>query len=258
MDNHLEYLSKALKIDLNKIMLKYRIFNQEEFYKTKNEIEIKIVNGKYDNLEQDLVTLKKILKDSNLNLFTSIVIKQLSLFVESVLLNTINKDYEISFVKLIEAIQLTTPAFTVDNYMNFVYSTFEIRLLMNIALIKNKLGYTNKSIDILTFCLDNLDPEEAPLRIRILYNLAYSFHRIDSHEKALYYANEGINLSVENNNLAVLALLYSRKGVAEFFLKKDNYTESFERAIHIHDILNQVNLKNMLFSFCKTHNISIS
>ena len=54
-----------------------------------------------------------------------------------------------------------------------------------------------------------------------------------------------------------LGLLYSRKGIAEFFLENDNFINSFKQAVNIYDIANQNNLKNMLIDFFRKHDISI-
>lgn len=253
----LNFLSKALKVDLNKTLLNYQIYNNDDYFEVKYRIEKKIANGLYNDLEKDLILLQKILADSKLDNYVSISIKQLCLFLESVISSTIDISYEVALAKLTEAIQLTTPGFIVRNYINFPYSAFEIRILMNIALLKNKFGDTDKSIKILTFCLENVGIDDINLKISIIYNLSYNFHRIDLHEKALYYANKGINLCVENNNMHGLGLLYSRKGIAEFFLEDDNFINSFKQALHVYDIAHQNNFKKMLIDFCRKHDINI-
>lgn len=253
----LNFLSRPLKEDLNKTLLNYQIFNNDEYFEVKHRIEKKISNGLYNELEKDLSLLQEILVNSKLDNYLSISIKQLILFLESVILNTIDINYESSLAVLTEAIQLTTSKFTVDNYMNFTYSDFEIRILMNIALLKNKFSDIDKSIEMLTFCLCCKEIDDINLKISIIYNLSYNFHRIDLHEKALYYANKGISLCVENNNMYGLGLLYSRKGIAEFFLENDNFINSLKQAVNIYDMANQNNLKNMLIDFFRKHDISI-
>jgi hypothetical protein len=129
------------------------------------------------------------------------------------------------------------------------------RILMNIALLINKLKSTDKCLEILLFCLKSLSPEEIDFTLRVYYNLAYTYHRKDLHEEALYYAKEGIKTCIKNNTLSCLALLYSRKCIAEYFLKDDNFMTSFQSAINLYDITDQSNLKDMLVKFFEKHNI---
>lgn len=257
----LNCLSKALKVDLNKTLLNYHIYNKDDYFETRHKIEKKIANGLYDDLEKDLDWLQNFLLDSildnytSLDDYTSISVKQLALFLESIALNKTSKNYESALAKLIEAIQLTTPNYNLNNYSRYVYSNFEIRILMNIALLMNKLADANKSTEMLIFCLESVDVSNTALQTSIIYNLSYSFHRMDLHKKALYYSNKGINLCIENNNMHGLGLLYSRKGIAEFFLEDDNFMVSLNQAMHIYDMANQNNLKAMLMDFCNKHSI---
>ena len=112
----------------------------------------------------------------------------------------------------------TTPQFDINKYNEFVYSNMEVRILMNIALLINRMGSKEKSLEIIKFCLNEVEADEIDLKIKILYNLSYSYHRNNINEKTLFYANKGIRVSIESNKLNNLGLLYSRKGVAEYFL----------------------------------------
>lgn len=254
----LELLSSALKKDLNQLILNYRISEHKEFYEIRDIIENNLESGHYDNLNFELNRLKIILETINDNNYMHKLVKQLIYLVDSVILNIKYKDYDNSLIKLSDAMRETTPQFDIRKYNEFVYSSMEVRILMNIALLLNRRGSKEHSLEVLKFCLDVICPDEIELKIKILYNLAYSYHRNDISEKALYYANEGIRICIENNKLNSLGLLYSRKGVAEYFLNDNNYNNSFRRAEAIFDITGQDNLKGMLIKFYKKHNIEIS
>ena len=107
---------------------------------------------------------------------------------------------------------------------------------MNIALLENKLGRIHSCQDILLFSLEHLDEKSIDLRLGIIFNLSYTFHRKGLHKKALAYANQGIQLSIKDNNLTILGLLYFRKGIAEFNLKDDNHIASLNRALSLHEL----------------------
>ncbi|MBU5427701.1 hypothetical protein KQI41_15030 [Tissierella pigra] len=129
---------------------------------------------------------------------------------------------------------------------------------MNIALLENKLGRIDSCQDILLFSLDHLDEKDIDLRLRIIYNLSYTFHRKGLDKKALDYANQGIQLSIKDNNLVILGLLYCRKGTAEFNLRDDNHIKSLNRPLSLHELAGQDNLKQTLLEVCAKNKIDLN
>lgn len=254
----LELLSIPLKADLNKLLLNYRLTNYSEFNELQNSIERKLEDGNYEHLQDELSKLHIILTNKKMDTYFLIWLKQLYLLIESVLLKINDKNYDESLIKLIEAIRITTPKFNLNNYNKFVYNNLEIRILMNIALILSQIESKHKCLEILLFCLNALDADETEFRIKILFNLSYTCHRLDLHEKALYYSDIGIDTCISSNSLHGLALLYTRKGIAEYHLKYEDYKRSLTRAINLHDITGQDILKNILIKSCKNnYNIDI-
>jgi len=252
----LELLSPILKVDLNQLLLNYRIPNYDEFNKLKNKIECKIENGNYFNLENDLKYMKKILDKQNLNNYAYKLMHQFYYFVEAIILKKIYKDYEKSLSKLIFAMKVMTPKFNQIKYKEFVYCDFEIRILMNIALLFSELESVEKCQEMLLFCLNSINSDEINIKLKILYNISYTFHKMNMHSKALYFANEGIKLCIENNKLNCLAHLYSRKGIAQYFLRDETYITSLRTAINLYNITNQDNFKKLLIKFCKKYKIN--
>lgn len=77
-------------------------------------------------------------------------------------------------------------------------------------------------------------------------------------KKALYYSDIGIETCVSSSSLHGLALLYTRKGIAESHLGYENYKRSLAKAINLHDMTGQDKLKDMLIKSCKkNYNIDI-
>lgn len=254
----LELLSSVLKEDMNQLLLDFRISDYKKFYDVKDKIEFRLETGSYENLIEDKDRLIEILKDINDdNNYIYKLILQLSLLVESIILKVNHQDYKNSLLKLIYAMKVTNAEFDLSKYNSYVYSKEELRILMSIALLMNILESKEKSLDMFKFILKSLNSDEVDFKIKILYNLSYSYHRNDIHTEALYYANEGINLCISSNNLNGLGLLYTRKGVAEYFLKDSNYINSLSKALSIYDITERNNLKEMLLKFCTKHKINI-
>ncbi len=254
----LELLSSVLKEDINQLLLNFRISDYKNFFDVKDQIELRLETGSYENLVEDKNELIEILKYlHNDNNYLHKLILQLSLLVESIILKVNHQDYKNSLLKLVEAMKVTNSEFSLTKYNSYVYSKEELRILMNIAILTNILESKKKSLDMLKFILKSLNSDELDFKIKILYNLSYSCHRNDIHTEALNYANEGINLCINSNNLNGLGLLYTRKGIAEYFLKDSNYINSLSKALSIYNITERDNLKKMLLGFCAKHNINL-
>lgn len=253
----LEILSSVLKTDLNNELLKYRLSNYTEFNKIKNRIEYNIENGIYDKLQEDVDNINNVLNEISVESYITNNIKQLTLLVQAIILKVKHQEYNKSLKKLVDAIRISTPTFDLFNYDTFIYNSMEVRILMNIALNINVVHSKKKGLEILEFCLSAIEPDDYEFRIKILYNLAYNYHRLDLNEKTLYYAEEGIKTCISNNSLSCLGLLYSRKGIAEYFLGYDNYMNTLKKAITIYEITNQIRLKEMLLNVCKDYNIEL-
>lgn len=245
----LDYLSALYKVDLNKLLLEFRLDDYKELINVITNIELKLDADKYEDLKIELPTLQDLI-DTTDNTFYKNLIKQFILLIESVILNKQeNKPHE-SYKKLLNAINITSPHFSIYSYEDISYNTMEMRLLMNIALLLNKIESPEKSLEILEFCINRIKPNE-DIYPKICYNLSYAYHRLDKHNEALKYSGLGINYCMENRNYNGLNLLYFRKGIAEFLLGYDNYMDSLKRSLNQCELLGQDKLRDSFINNCK-------
>ncbi len=249
----LDLMSVILKRDLNEVLLKYRLKDYSAFCTIKNSIESKLEGGEFEMLKKETEKLKKIIQEGKMSLYYTQLLKQLLFLVESIIEKTVNNDDEKALQKLIQAMKITIPNFSLSNYTSFVYSSMEIRVLMNIALIIEKKESPEKSTKMFLFCLESLEQDNIEEKIKVYYNLSYSFHLLSDYDKELYYADLGIKTCVKNKTLNGLGLLYFRKGIAECLLKKENYMDSLLKAIHIFEILDHDKLKRMAIENCRIY-----
>ena len=134
----LDLMSIILKRDLNEVLLKYRLKDYSTFHKIKNSIENKIEGGEFDELRREAEKLKRIIEEGKMSLYYTQLLKQLLFLIEAIIEKNVNNDYEKALKKLIQAMKITIPNFSLSNYTSFVYSSMEIRILMNIALLAEK------------------------------------------------------------------------------------------------------------------------
>lgn len=245
----LDLLSPILKKDLNQLLLNYRLNNYQTFEEIKKRLESKIDRDEYQTLSVELDDLKALLH-TEFNTYFINLINQLILLIESIILSKEYKKFDKSLDKLIEAIKITTPEFSLSNYKYFVYDSFELRILMNMSLVLDEIKSIEQSLEIMEFCMQIVDPNEK-LYPKICYNLSYTYHRLDIHESALKYSDLGIDYCMRHRDYNGLNLLYFRKGVAEYGLGYETFMDSLKKCIYFCEILDQNKLKDLFINNCK-------
>lgn len=245
----LEFLSLALKEDINQLLLEFRVDDYIELTNLKNKLESKFDRDDYNSLEIELEVFRDLLQSTTNRYFHNLIL-QLVLLIESVILNKKNDLPEEALKKLITAINLTITDFSLLDYQNYIYNDMEIRILMNIGLLLNKIEDTNTSLEIMIFCMENLDTN-SPMYPKVAFNLSHTYHRLKNYFKSLEYADNGIDYCMKNRNYNGLNLLYFRKGISEFYLEMENYMDSLRKAIYHSELLDQTNVKDMIINNCK-------
>lgn len=245
----LEILSPILKTDLNQLLLKYRLNNYYKLEEITNRLETKFDQDDYDTLQIEFNDLKTLISTEYNTYFINLM-NQLLLLIESVILNKKYNKTNQSLNKLLKAIKRTTPHFSLNNYQNFVYNSMELRILMNIALLINKINSPEESLNIMRFCIKVVEPNDI-IYPKLCYNLSYTYHRLSIHKHAFKYAELGIKHCNKNRNFNGLNLLYFRKGIAEYHLGYEKYMDSLKKSIYLCDILKQNELKLLLLENCK-------
>src|SRR5699024_8126470 len=142
--------------DIVKIFIDYRLKDYSYYNQLINSIEKKLDNDDIASLYEEAKDLKILLNYID-NSFYKVTIHQLTCLVNAVILYKHEREYNLALSNLISALKLTTHNFTFEDYNTFVYNSLEIRLLMNIAFVLNKLGGNKRYIEILEFCIDILD-----------------------------------------------------------------------------------------------------
>jgi len=139
----------------------------------------------------------------------------------------------------VESMHLSNPLFSLQNYIDFQYTVLEKRILLLIALSfsdDHDLLFANHLLEHL---LDSLSLNqytsfnEKILATKIIANISYNYHTLYEDEKALDYANRGIDFCINNHITYALANLLARKGVAQHFSKDPNCKDTLQQAVNL-------------------------
>ncbi len=244
----LELLSPAYKVDLISLLLECRLDDYSIFEDLKNKIESKIDNIEQDNLIIEINMLGKLLSSVK-NKYYRDLINQLLLFTEASIRYK-HDDNDLAIDKYIESLKVTLPTFELDKYLSFTYSSFEIRILMNIAFVLNKFGNREKYLEILEFCIDLCD-ESDKIYPKLCHNLAGAYRRNKAYQKSLELSNMGIKSCQKNRTYNGLPILYYGKSLAEYYLGKSEHLKSFNLSISLCETFGQDNLRQAIIDNCK-------
>lgn len=245
----LEFLSNAYKQDLNALFLNYRLEDYSYFYELRNRLEGKFDRDEFYSLNIELKELNMLINYINSPYYKNLI-NQLIQLTEAVILYKDNNNYSTALNALVETFKITIPTFSLDNYDSFIYSSMDIRILMNIAFVLNKLNDKTRYLEIMEFCINSIDSNDE-IYPKLCHNLAGAFRRNKDFQKALDFSNTGITSCQKNRNFNGLNLLYYGKGIAEYMLNKGEYIESLKTSIYLCEAFGQDKLKNTIVKNCK-------
>ncbi|KAF5042691.1 hypothetical protein DSECCO2_509970 [anaerobic digester metagenome] len=138
------------------------------------------------------------------------------------------------------ALGQTIPDYRIDKFQQFRYSELELRVLLLAGLIYHETGQIRSAIPIYEFCVEYLKLTQADdalssiqLKIKLHYSLSYACYKLKDDRQSLKYADLGIKLCRTHKTFYVLEMLLARRAIAAYYLKHDNYLDSFLEALHL-------------------------
>ena len=186
----LEALSVIYKTDLVSAIIESRINDYSILLKMQRDVDLKLINEETLNFDNELKILEE-MSDEIENEYYRMIITRFRLFLYGIKYYK-NKEYTKALEAYTSAIRQTLSGFTLDNFREYEFSSMEIRILMDIALVFDKLEQHERYKDILEFCFE-LCGEDNEIYPRICHNLAAIYRKNEEFIRALDYTYKGIN-----------------------------------------------------------------
>lgn len=246
----LDRLSGIYKVDVVQLFMEHRLKDYSHFHKLEDNVESLIDRDDVTSLPKVLLELESFYKGIDDTSFYKVSVKQLIFLIKGIISYKHDKEYEKSLSILIEGIRITTPSFSLDNYKYYNYNPTELRVLMNIAFVVNRLGETRKYKEMLKFCVYKVDPNDVSYP-KLCHNLAGAYRRNKNYESSLYYSDLAIKTAQEQRNYNGLNILFYGKGLSEFYLGLEDYKKSFETCFYLCEAFGQLELKETYLSNIK-------
>lgn len=243
----LELLSTVYKVDILQVLYTFRIDKQvSELYSL---LDIAIINGEVDRIKQMCIINERLKELDSRRLINKNEFEQLGIFTSTTahFHDSQNIESDILISKLSDSLNLTILHFDISRFEDFIYSTFEIRILLLIGLLYKKEQRIELSNEILIFCLDYISKKDSDdsteaqmLRIKLYYNISYNYYKLENDNLALDFADQGISFCMARGSYYCLALLFARKATAQLYLGVSDYMYTYKKAISLLYIIDDV------------------
>lgn len=133
--------------------------------------------------------------------------------------------YDIALSYFEKALKIIYPKLRFDNQLLSVYlSEIDLEIISSIAICYKNLERFEKAIQVYLFLLKYIENNEikSSLYPKTCYNVARTYEKTKEYNKALYYANQGIEYSIKHQIYSKYGNLYYAKAIAEFYLGIEN------------------------------------
>lgn len=170
---------------------------------------------------------------------------------------TIQRNYDAAYSFFLRAIQMTVPEFNLENYTKHRYKKQELQLLMDIAVAKNRISQNILSLEMLDFCVNFFEKESNltgdVLGTKIYISASYENHLNKFYEKALRFAEKGIDYNNLIRSQYAMGQLYARKGYAEYRLDRNEHLDSFKKAVEYFRMFGQIEMEKAVLRDIQEH-----
>lgn len=248
-------LSQAYKRDLISIMRyispSYEISN---FYDEMDKLIVSYNVEKQTKLKERLEVL---LKWVGSDCFANYEEIQQLLLITKVIKHYHCDNLEKASKMLKEALTMTNDDFDFSRVDQYRFTLIEKRLVLIYSVILAQKNNFLESNHILLYLLELFDQNsqlsqpELKLYLKIILNISYNYHRLSNNEKALEYADLGINIDLENDLFYLLPHLLFRKGIALYFQNHSNYVSYLNQCLQLLQITKQDKLYKLYLSSIK-------
>lgn len=241
-------LSKAFKIDMVNYM-KY-ISPNFKIFNLYNQLDHHIINNNYEEIskvKKDFDTIYNSIPFEEISSYEEV--EQLRLFFDGIN-DYVNGRYTEAINSLVLALIIKNSDFSLKGFDAFIYSSFELRILLLIAIIKVIDDDIDDSTKLLEFIYYQLQKQEfseisdTKILLKTVLNIAYNYHRKNDNEQVILFSNIGIDICLEHDLIYLLGHFFYRKSIAENFLGIADSQNDFHLSMDLIKLTSSTELYN--------------
>lgn len=245
-------LSSKYKCDLLSIFRKS--YKDSVSFFLFNDISENSLSNSQMELEEALLAITEHLNKETLLPIDYTDLRQLRIYIEGLKIasschSASNPENLLVIQKYEQALTITNPFFSFDFFDNFKYNAIEYNILFSSAVIFGLMRKCNLSNRILNFILnyyiqtDEFTETNRHIISKIYYVLAYNYHRLDNHDKALETTSIGIDYCLNSDTYLYVPMLLARRGIALHNLNSSEWRDPILKAINFLDFQGRYKIK---------------
>lgn len=232
----LEILSVVYKVDLLALLITSR--SSDSYLSIYEQLDKAVVLRDRDLIHKLKGDIKNIEANEIIDRFEK---EQFMLLIDGldITYSKFGSKYDDAATIIIKALKIRIPDFDPEKVEKNKYTFIEIRLLYTLSVLLGIVGQVRVSNKIMLYLEeilpDTIYQEEIRVRmiLKIISNLAYNFYRIGNDEKTIEYSDKGIELCLKHFMYEALDVLYFRKGIAMYNLKREDYLVPLKKSVYI-------------------------
>lgn len=259
-------LSELYNVDLDLILSKCKIFQNEKIKLIINKINIASYEDNLEELETIKHEISNLIEAKPISPIIKLIHDQLVLLVE-----IISKKNDLSFANAVEceflsikALRLTKPNIKIQSIGNEILSIIEVKFLLSLAFAKSRQRQTTTSIQICEKILNStryqskFDEKYKDISIQVYYSLAHFNYLLNNNSHVISACNSAISLAMETNNMRLLPHILLRKGVSEYLSDNECFYETIRKMNVLLQLQGLNDLKNKYNQIlCERYNIIV-
>ncbi len=244
----IEALSKVYREDLMSAFSFFR--TSQTLFKLYQEIDRCIIDSDDQGIEKLEKSLDElIMNPEEINVVNSDELEQLKFFLVAIK-DYYSERYDSSLEKLLDAIQISHPKFTLDNPKDFKTNMFESRMMLVVSLCLTQKSEHRKAIEIMISILkilkscDRFDNHRVQLITKIYVNISYNYFNLRDYYKSINYAQQGIKFCRSHSSMYGLHYLYYRRAISKYRIGNRGYVNDLNSCYQILAIMGRNDLAN--------------
>lgn len=246
--NLVDFLNKS-----NKSSKYYKVLEEIDDFILDEDFNI-LENISYKNYSKYFETLERLEDNTEKEQFKMF----LNLFGKTYSKDKKDKVESLEF--LIDILRINHEDYKIKDFKKYIYSFFELRLLIVIGVTYAEIQNYEFSNKILEYLEDYLVKKSSQISqiyyLKVLSNLSCNYHCLNNNKKALEVANRGIEYCFNIKSFYLLELFFYRKAIALYLMENKVYYDLFENTKQILKIQGRFNtLNNLRESIVRMYNI---
>lgn len=252
------YLSLIYKTNIIGYLNENSIFNTLADSQFAEQLNQMIIKNEFDSIDTTIMEIENFIEKLSQVSIDKLILNRLMLFKNFAIITKEHRlqaftpeDRSVLKEKIQSALISSNPDFSIDSKAQWNLSPIEIRFLLLYSELLRIDGLELEALELLSTLHEiserkqHYDPTFKEITLKIDFNRAYCYHKLDLHQEVIDLCNQGQALCVQYNCYTLMHLFLYRKAVAYHQLGERNLSKTiFNDCLTFLNLSGQIELSN--------------